>query len=164
MKRMLVVLAALALVTAGSATATQLGGRKQAVRPPSTRIPSTATHVDVTLQFTDAPTIHRVITGQVAAKLVRQLNTYKPNQTQTHGCPPGAPGSTSGVLTLDLRSGPAGPLLARVKVYVLPGQRGRDGDGGCSPVFLSVAGRRQPALASNSFVPEMSGLVGVGFS
>jgi hypothetical protein len=161
---MVVVLAALALVTAGSATATQVGGIRQAVRPATARIPSKANHVDVTLRFTDAPTIQRVIIGQVAAKLVRQLNAYKPNRTQTHGCPPGAPGSTSGVLTLDLRSGPAGPLLAQVKVYVIPGQRGRDGDGGCSPIFLSVRGHRQPALVSNTFVPQLSGLLGVGFS
>jgi hypothetical protein len=164
MKRMLVVLAALALVTAGSATATQVGGSKRAIRPAGEHIPSQAKHVDVTLRFTDAPTIHRTITGQVAAKLVAQLNAYRPNQTQTHGCPPGAPGSTSGVLTMDLRSGPAGPLLARAKVYVVPGQGGRDGDGGCSPIFLSVGGQRQPALVSNTFVPQLSGLLGVGFS
>jgi hypothetical protein len=164
MRRTLLVLAALALVTAGSATATQVGGSKHAIRPAAARIPSKAKHVDVTLRFTDAPTIRRAITGQIAAKLVTQLNAYKSNQARTRGCPPGSPGSTSGVLTLDLRSGPAGPLLAQVKVYVIPGQRGRDGDGGCSPVFLTVAGRRQPALASSSFVPEMSGLLGVGFS
>jgi hypothetical protein len=164
MKRMLVVLAALALVTVGSATATQVGGSKPAVRPATARVPSKAKHIDVTLRFTDAPPIHRVITGQVAAQLVAQLNTYKANRAQTHGCPLGAPGSTSGVLTLDLRSGPAGPLLARAKVYVVPGQRGRDGDGGCSPIFLSVGGHRQPAVVSNTFVPQLSGLMGVGFS
>jgi hypothetical protein len=161
---MLLVLAALALVTAGTATATQVGGGRQTARPAAARIPSTAKHVDVTLRFTDAPPIQRTLTGQVATKLVAQLNAYKPNRPQTHACPPGAPGSTSGVLTLDLRSGPAGPLLAEVKVYVVPGQRGRDGYGGCSPVFLSIRGRRQPALASNSFVPEMSGLLGVAIS
>ena len=164
MKRMLVVLAALALVTAGSATATQVGGSKQVVRLAAARIPGKAKYVDVTLQFTDAPTIRRVITGQVAAKLVAHLNTYKPNHVQKNGCPPGAPGSTSGLLTLDLRTGPAGPVLARARVYVVPGQGGRDGDGGCSPIFLSVGGRRQPALASNAFVPELAGLLGVGFS
>jgi hypothetical protein len=164
MKRMLVVLAALALVTAGGATATQVGGRKQPARPATEHIPSTAKHVDATLEFTDAPAIHRVFTGRTAANLVARLNTYGLNHVKAGGCPSGAPGSTSGLLTLDLRTGPAGPVLAQAKVYVTPGQRGRDGDGGCSPIFLSIGGRRQPALASNTFVPEMAGLLGVGIS
>ncbi len=137
------------------------------------RLPGGVRVVDVTLRIGHGPlgnkdvvTSTHVFTGTAAVqKLIASTDALATvPKGSVWNCPAVVAEPIRRQLILSFRTGPANPAIARVEVDVSPGRTGDSGQTPCDGIELSVSGKPQIVLISNTFVRRVAKLIGADIS